>query len=670
MTDRRPPENEPTLLLCDCGGTQRLDGKAIARATGLVCPNVHSGLCTSGLKSLSAVLRDGGAVVACEQEAAVFSDLAAELEVAAPLSVDIRDRAGWSDQADAAMPKMAALIAEARLDRPASKAIDVESHGLCLVIGAADIALPAAEQLEGVLDVTCLLTDAGEVIPGAVRMFDVVAGRARSASGFLGNFSVTVDGLRTVDPSGRGALTFSEPRDGAKSECDLILDLTGGTPLFPAPDKRDGYLRPDPRDPLAVARAVFDAAQMFGTFEKTLHVRLEDHLCAHSRAGQSGCNRCLDVCPTGAIAPDGDSVSVDAHVCAGCGSCSAVCPSGAIGYDDPPVTCLYTRIPTLAGAYRSAGATAPRLLVHDPAHGREMIALAARFGRGIPADVIPLAVPNLAGFGHAEMLVALASGFAAVDVLAGPSTERDALDPQLELASSLASGLGIGDGRLRVIEPADPDALSDFLYAADAPGGLTVSPILPLGSRREVTRLAARTLAQGPAAGSCVPLPAGAPYGGISIDTEACTLCLSCVSLCPSGALGDNPGKPLVSFQEDACLQCGICAGACPENAIALVPQLNLGDDALSQIVLHEEEPFECIACGKPFGVRSSIERVAAKLEGLHPMFTGSDNAKLIRMCEDCRVKAQFHSENSPMAGGERPRVRTTDDYLDGKKPN
>ncbi len=57
------------------------------------------------------------------------------------------------------------------------------------------------------------------------------------------------------------------------------------TPLFPAPEKREGYLRADPGKPLAVAAAVFEAAQLIGTFEKPLYVRLEEPLCAHSRAG-------------------------------------------------------------------------------------------------------------------------------------------------------------------------------------------------------------------------------------------------------------------------------------------------------------------------------------------------------------------------------------------------
>jgi ferredoxin len=166
-------------------------------------------------------------------------------------------------------------------------------------------------------------------------------------------------------------------------------------------------------------------------------------------------------------------------------------------------------------------------------------------------------------------------------------------------------------------------------------------------------------------------LPDGAPYGAVAVDTKACTLCLACVSLCPVGALGDNPDRPELRFQETACLQCGICQSTCPEDAISLVPQLNLGKQALSFEVLHEEEPFACTECGKLFGVKSTIEQVIAKLEDKHWMYTGSDNTRLIKMCDDCRVNAQFHQENSPFRMGERPRVRTTDDYLrDRKKPN
>jgi len=123
-----------------------------------------------------------------------------------------------------------------------------------------------------------------------------------------------------------------------------------------------------------------------------------------------------------------------------------------------------------------------------------------------------------------------------------------------------------------------------------------------------------------------------------------------------------------VNFQEAACLQCGICKSTCPETAISLKPQLNLKNEALSPTVLNEEEPFNCISCGKPFGVKSTIDRIVTQLKDKHPMFTDSDNFKLIQMCDDCRVNAQYHQDDSPFKSADRPQVRTTQDYLDERK--
>jgi ferredoxin len=386
-------------------------------------------------------------------------------------------------------------------------------------------------------------------------------------------------------------------------------------------------------------------------------VRVESLLCAHSSAEQTGCTRCLDLCPTGAIVPDGEHVRIDPMICAGCGACSAACPSGAVSYDAPPVDLTMRRVQTLAKAYVDAGGTAPRLLVHD-AHGAEMIRLAARHGRGLPADVIPLELPAIGAFGHAEALAALAAGFAHVSLLPGPGADRDALVAQIALTAAIAT-----PAKVALLEPHDPDAMSDALYAAEAPAPLA-QPIRPMGTRRQIARQAAKALNPGT---ETLPLPEGAPYGAVLVDTEACTLCLSCVSLCPSGALGDNPDKPQLRFQEDACLQCGLCANICPEDAITYAPQLDLTDAALSQKVLNEEEPFPCVECGALFGSKSAIDRITEKLTG-HAMFSDPEKLRMIQMCDDCRVNAQFHSENNPFASKPRPRVRTTDDYYSDRK--
>ncbi len=655
------------LLVCDCANSMALAPETLARAAGADHVTHCSGLCRAEAAKAQAAFETGDEViVACAQEAAFFQDLAAEAGAEDRLlTLDIRDRAGWTDAANAGDPgpKQAALIAEALLERPATPVKSVTSDGVCLIYGAYDVALAAAERLAGALAVTCMISDPAEAAPPKGD-FTLVRGRIRAASGALGGFTVKIDGFAQLAPAGRGALGFEAPRDGASSACDIILDLSGGAPLFPAPRKRDGYVRADPGDPLAVERALFDAAQLVGEYEKPLHIRFDAAICAHSRASQTGCNRCLDVCPTGAIMPDGDAVVIDPDVCAGCGACAAVCPSGAAAYDDPPVDFLFRRLRTLASAYREAGGEHPRLLVHDAEFGCEMISLAARHGRGLPADAIPLSVENVEGFGHAEALAAFAVGFAEVAILASPRTDRSALAPQTELAQALLTGAGWEADRLRILEPADPDALSDLLYRI-SPKPRQISPILASGGRRDTTRLAVRALA---GEAITIPLPAGAPYGATLVDTEACTLCLSCVSLCPSGALLDNEDKPQLRFQEDACLQCGICVSACPEDAITLIPQLDLSDAALSGRVMHEEEPFACVECGKLFGVKSTIERITEKLADKHWMFTNSDNARLIQMCDDCRVKAQFSSQNNPFAMGERPKTRTTQDWLDERK--
>ncbi|MDP4032469.1 MAG: 4Fe-4S binding protein [Pseudorhodobacter sp.] len=649
------------LILCDCLGSQRLDAAALSKATGLVCSRVHTALCTREADAAGRAIAGGDVVIACAQERARFAEIAADLGVEPPLCVDIRDRAGWSDSRDST-PKMAALIAEALLPAPPFKTIDVVSDGQCLVIGRAAVAFTAAERLAETLAVTVLVSDDGDL--PASRAFEIIRAHLRRAEGTLGNFTLHLDALQLLQPGGRGGFTMTPPRDGAETRCDIILDLSGGTPLFAAAHKRDGYLRADPGDANAVAAAVFSAAQHVGTFEKPFHIALADHLCAHSRAGQTGCTRCLDACPTGAILPAGDHVVVDALICAGCGACAALCPSGAIRYDAPPSGHLLHRLRLLAETYLAAGGSAPRLLVHDTEHGTEMIALAARFGRGLPDDVIPFGVTSLAGMGHAELLAALAMGFCSVDILPAPQSERDLLARELALAVAMSRGAE-GATRLRLLDMNDPEALSDSLYAA-RPAALVVTPVLALGNRRQVARLAAQAL--NPAAETPLPLPAGAPYGAVLVNTESCTLCLSCAALCPSGALLDNPDKPQLRFQEEACLQCGICVSVCPENAITLVPRFDASDAVLTQRVLNEQEPFACIECGKLFGVKSTVMRIIDQLEGKHPMFRDGAAGRLIQMCNDCRVQAQYHATNNPFAGKERPQVRTTDDYLDKRR--
>jgi len=663
------------IILCSCEDTMPLDGAAVKRGCRGADVLTARQLCRAELEKFRAAVAKGEPlIVGCTQEAPLFSEVAEELarEQAGGADIryaNIRETAGWSKDAAAAGPKMAALLAAAAEPAPEIPFVSFTSEGVVLIYGRDEQAIEAGNLLKDHLDVTVLIKPPAKVAPPRVTDFPVVKGTLRSARGHLGAFELTVDDYAQPAPSSRDALRFAPPRDGAVSRCDLVLDFSGGPPLFTAADLRDGYLRADPGDPAAVLRTVLKARDLVGTFDKPRYVAFSEDLCAHSRSGIVGCTRCLDLCPTGAIAPAGDHVAIDAHICAGCGQCAAVCPTGAASYALPPADALMRKLRALLSTYREAGGERPVVLFHDDAHGTALIDALARFGDGLPAHVLPLAVNEVTQVGLEAIAAAFAYGASAIRFLLRGKPRHDVagLVRTLALAEPILAGLGFGGGRAATIETDDPDALGATLRAVEAGAGAPrPASFLPAGPKRDVLRLALRELHHAaPVPVDVVALPAGAPFGVVEVNVEGCTLCLACVSACPTGALRDNPERPMLRFAEDACVQCGLCKATCPEKVITLRPQLDFRAATAEARVLKEEEPFHCVRCGKPFGVKSTIERVAAKLEGRHWMFQNSAaRLEVIKMCEDCRVVSITKQEFDPYGAPPRPRLRTTEDYL------
>jgi ferredoxin len=660
-------DRPPKIWICSCEDTMPLDVPALQRGCRDAEVSTARQLCRAELDKFRAAAADGEPlVVGCTQEAPVLSENAAGTEVT---YANIRESAGWSKDAKAAGPKMAALLAAAAERTPEVPFVGFSSEGVILIYGRDEGAIEAGNLLKDHLDVTVLIKPPAEVAPPPVTEFPVVKGAIRSANGYLGAFELIVDGYAQPAPSSRGTLSFAAPRDGAVSRCDVVLDLTGEIPLFTASDLRDGYLRANPDDPAAVLKAVLKARDLVGTFDKPRYVAFTEDLCAHSRSRITGCTRCLDLCPTGAIAPAGDHVAIDAYICAGCGQCAAVCPTGAAAYALPPADAFMRKLRVLLTTYRDAGGREPIVLVHDDAHGAPLIDALARFGDGLPANVLPIAVNEVSQVGLESLAAAFAYGAAAMRLLlrAKPRHDVTGLRRTIALAEPILAGLGFGDERIATIETDDPDALGEALRAiARREGAPRPASFLPAGGKRDVMRLALRELQRAaPAPADVITLPAGAPFGAVEVNAEGCTLCLACVSACPTGALSDNPERPMLRFAEDACVQCGLCKATCPEKVITLRPQLDFRAATATARVLNEEEPFQCIRCNKPFGVKSTIERVAAKLEGKHWMFQNSaQRLDVIKMCEDCRVIAITEQGFDPYRELPRPKVRTTEDYL------
>jgi ferredoxin len=341
----------------------------------------------------------------------------------------------------------------------------------------------------------------------------------------------------------------------------------------------------------------------------------------------------------------------------------------------PPADALMRKLRTLMLAYRNAGGCDGVVLFHDGDHGEPLIDALARFGEGLPANVLPVRVNEVTQVGLEAIAALFAYGAVGVRYLtrAKPKHDIGALERTTALGETVVAALGFGAAHaspaVSLIQTDDPDALGAALLGA-ALGTPAVNPasFMPVGSKRGMLEFSFRELhLAAPHPVDVVPLAAGAPFGSLDINVSGCTLCLSCVSACPTHALSDNAERPMLRFAESLCVQCGLCAATCPEDVITLKPQIDFVAWKAPARIMKEEEPFHCVECDKPFGTRATIERVIENLENRHWMFSGSagqSRTRVLMMCENCRVEAAVNESFDPHGAPERPKVRTTEDYL------
>lgn len=684
-------------LVCNCNGTMPLDAKALGVP-------VHHSLCRQEVGSfLKALDGSDSLVIACTQEAALFGELAdqADKPLVAPLRfVNIREVAGWTQEAKASGPKIAALLSLA--DMPEAEPVPVvsyESEGRLLIIGSGSQAIPWAEKLSASLDVSVLCTEPGE-LPLA-RNYPIYSGSVSKLDGYLGNFSVDWDLQNPIDPemctrcgacvevcpegaidlsfqinldkckshrscvtacASIGAISFDRADRKRNSEFDLILDLRLD-PKMRMSQTPQGYFAPG-KDPLEQALAVNQLQEMVGEFEKPKYFVYDEKVCAHGRNGKVGCNACIDVCSTGAISSlfkgGQGSVEVNPNLCMGCGACSTVCPSGAMRYNYPSVPHQGKELKTLATVFNAEAkkinqTLAPSLLLHSLKVGTQLIDGLGRSAHvlpkqfeGLPSFAIPYGIEHIASTGLEFWLGALSYGFGEVILLL--SGEEDpayhaALEEQIHLANAILNAYGF-DTRIQLMAAQSADDLSVIsramgalrqrgaLHSICAPASFSFS-----NQKRETLEAVLEHLqkqAKTPLPAAGVALPKSSLIGSLAINKDACTLCMSCVSSCPEGALLDNPDEPILSFIEKQCVQCGICVQTCPEHALTLDPRLQTIEERKKKIALNEAQAFHCISCGKPIGTSKMIDLMLAKL-GAHGAFAGPALDRL-KMCGDCRV--------------------------------
>jgi TorA maturation chaperone TorD/Pyruvate/2-oxoacid:ferredoxin oxidoreductase delta subunit len=117
--------------------------------------------------------------------------------------------------------------------------------------------------------------------------------------------------------------------------------------------------------------------------------------------------------------------------------------------------------------------------------------------------------------------------------------------------------------------------------------------------------------------------------------TQKCTLCHTCVEMCPPGALrgvrDERKGMISLGFDATRCDGCAACERWCPEGAIRVGRSLDEGDPGrreLAQCAL-----LACPACGRLHVPEAMVSRIVARL--------GSAQEALVQrllLCYDCKA--------------------------------
>ena len=368
-------------------------------------------------------------------------------------------------------------------------------------------------------------------------------------------------------------------------------------------------------------------------------IRLTPERCLLRLPRPSGCLRCRDACPFGALQATGNGIEIDRRLCQACGACEGACPTGALELRDPAFKALLARMQKdLAGRVHH-GEPSPTLVIHEPATRTD--GSTGVFNSDGEA-ILWFEVDGIGRIGVEMLLAAVAWGAFHVVIwlpLAHSAPVKASLQRHVRMARVILAGLGQPADRVAVAEgmapqtsgsPADPVSPGNFVPPED---------------KRKLLRLAVRhLLEQGSPPEHWVDLPRGSPYGAVRVSAKACTFCMACAGVCPTGALSGGQGLPCLRFVEARCVQCGLCAGACPEQAITLAPRLLFDHgSAESAQVLLEDEPFACIRCGTPFASPRMIERMTSKLVG-HWMFSRPEDLRRLQMCAPCRVRDLYRT--------------------------
>lgn len=342
-------------------------------------------------------------------------------------------------------------------------------------------------------------------------------------------------------------------------------------------------------------------------------VSIAQEQCTRYLHKASTCQRCSEVCPTGAITLTLNHPIYDAALCLKCGACASVCPMGAIEVLTPSDAQLEEEIISRAGlnakiiftckesekkceeeiSLKCLARLEPSLLLLALAKGASEIKL-------ILGECHKCALTHTLPYIHKT--IEMTQKYADLCSISYPITlecMQTISDNNLTCKDHSRRTFFLKLFRQKCVEP--------LVETAKIRQNNTKMPVPKKHQRfvQSLQLLAGKT-----------PLTRSddALFRAPTIDMTQCIGCTICANVCPTGALetDDSEEKLRITCKRSHCVACHLCVDVCFKNAISLDAYTDLHSIFTAEhSVLYERQKSEDVL---PFGAEKMSKLLGAKI--------------------------------------------------------
>ena len=349
-------------------------------------------------------------------------------------------------------------------------------------------------------------------------------------------------------------------------------------------------------------------------------------ICQYQGRRNDLCAKCVEVCPTVAILKNDEKRElVFSHIdCIGCGECVSVCPSGALKFAPLPQSVFYE----ISKLYKGK---IPLLI----AEGEISSALKIE----LPCGVLPFGIFGSKQIDEVNLLSAMQESGSSVIVYGADAGEgtREAV----ELINGISRAIYGKDAVFLARNLAELQEALGFAQSAQ-PWGLSINE-QGLSKKEIFSKRVSAMVGEG--SFGTVKSGERLRFGEVSINESSCTLCLSCVGACNTGALYADNSDNSIKFNASLCTTCNYCVLSCAEkDTMALnISGVRLAPEFFTYRVLAKDELFKCIECGKEFATTKAVMKIADMM-GAH-FSSEPEKMKTLFCCGDCKAKIMIKKQ-------------------------